>query len=186
MGSSENWQKSCIFVSNVYLCLSLFVYLLPIFVCLSLPIFVCLSLPIFVCSCIDLYDMLRSLLLIFSILINVNSLNLRMSSVSNEMRNICDGLSKDLSSVLLEKHPFCGDISKQYWLAIAGGPGMIYLSINHHYLYHCHRQYIIIVIVIVSTSSLSLPLSLSLSLHHHNYLYHCHYQYIIILLLSLS
>jgi hypothetical protein len=64
------------------------------------------------------------------------------------MRNICDGLSKDLFVRINEKHPFCDDISKQYWLAIAGGPGMIYLSINHPYLYNCHRQYIISVFVI--------------------------------------
>ena len=60
------------------------------------------------------------LILILLFVVYVNSLNIKMSIVSNEMRNICEGLSKDVFMTVNEKHPFCDDITKQYWLAIAG------------------------------------------------------------------
>jgi len=59
-------------------------------------------------------------IIILIIICNVHSLSMIHSTATI---NLCEKLSKDIFIEINERKPFCDDITKQFWLGIAGGPG---------------------------------------------------------------
>ena len=83
------------------------------------------------------------------ILIFIYSVNSFSMIHSTATINLCETLAKDIFIEINERKPFCDDLTKQFWLGIAGGPG-------HHNNYHhnCHYQN---------------------NSHYHSYYHNCHY-----------